>query len=41
MLSYKFSKNTMTKDFEEDFDDNFDSPFTKLSKFKDNDNDEF
>ena len=27
----------MTKDFEEDFDDNFDSPFTKLSKFKDND----
>ena len=41
MLSYKFSNNTMTKDFEEDFDDNFDSPFTKLSKFKDNDNDEF
>jgi agmatinase len=37
MLSYKFSNNTMTKDFEEDFDDNFDSPFTKLSKFKDND----
>lgn len=41
MLSYKFSNNKMTKDFEEDFDDNFDSPFTKLSKFKDNDNDEF
>lgn len=41
MLSYKFSNNTNTTGFEEDYDDNFDSPFAKLSKFKDNDNDGF
>ena len=41
MLSYKFSNNKMMEEFEEDFDDNFDSPFSKLSKFKDNDYDEF
>ena len=41
MLSYKFSNNKMLEEFEEDFDENFDSPFSKLSKFKDNDYDEF
>lgn len=41
MVSYKFSNNPNTTGFEEDYDDNFDSPFAKLSKFKDNDNDGF
>ena len=41
MLSYKFSSNKMTEEYEEEFNDNFHSPFSKLSKFKDNDYDKF
>lgn len=37
MLSYKFSNQNESTEIEDNFDNNFDSPFSKLSKFKDND----
>jgi agmatinase len=36
MLSYRFNNEDESDFFDEDFDNNVDSPFSKLSKFKDN-----
>lgn len=38
MLSYKFSNPSESDDFGDDYNQIIDSPFTKLSKFKDDDN---